>query len=298
MRNHPTGLALLLTLISAWPAGAGPTPGESFTDCAEHCPEMVVVPAGTFRMGSTEAETTREGVPNKYAVWEKPVHTVTIGKPFAVGKYAVTWDEFNAFAKATGFEGKGCYYWNAEDKKVEYGKERDWEEPGFAQTALNQPAVCVSWDDARKYTAWLSERTGQPYRLLSEAEWEYAARAGTATARYWGDAIGAGNTNCGNCGSEWDNKRTAPSGSFKPNPFGLYDMLGNAWQWTADCRNDSYTGAPSAGSVNAHGDCSIRVVRGGSWNYIPWFVRAAFRYRFDTGDRYCNVGFRVARTLP
>jgi formylglycine-generating enzyme required for sulfatase activity len=303
MRTLLIAAALLLTTFAATPhpASAAPQPGETFQDCP-NCPQMVVVPPGRFQMGSTEAETTREGVPNQYAIWEKPVHTVTIPKAFAVGKFAVTWVEFNAFVKETGFTAAGCVWWDAKekdaDKRFKYDEKRDWKDPGFPQTSLIQPVVCVSWEDAQKYVKWLSDKSGQPYRLLSEAEWEYAARAGTTTTRYWGDKIGSGNANCGDCGSSWDLKQTAPSGSFKPNGFGLFDMLGNAWQWTSDCWNESYDGAPVDGSPWTTGNCNLRVLRGGSWGISPGSVRAARRSGFGPGYRYFNAGFRVARTLP
>ncbi len=280
------------------PARAAPGPGETFHDCTPNCPEMVVVPAGTFQMGSSDEETTREAVENEFAVWEKPVHSVTIAKPFAVGKFAVTWAEFNAFAKETGYNTTGCLARDTKAGKYEYDDKKSWKDPGFPQTNLSQPVVCVAWDDAMKYVAWLSAKSGQQYRLLSESEWEFAARAGTMTVRYWGDAIGSGNTNCGDCGSRWDFKQTAPSGSFKPNGFGLYDMVGNAYQWTGDCWNESYDGAPKDGSITTTGDCNRHAVRGGSWLNGSREVRAAHRFRLLTGIRFDNIGFRVARTLP
>ncbi len=295
-------IAILFILSAVWWSGTGAAQaqrqaGEAFRDC-ETCPQMVVVPAGTFQMGSTEAETSREGVPNPFAILEKPVHPVTIPQPFAAAKFAVTWVEFNVFSRDTGTNPLGCWYWDAEAKTAKLDEERSWQFPGFPQTDFSQPVVCVSWDDAKKYTAWLSTKTGQRYRLLTEAEWEYAARAGTKTARYWGNAIGSGNANCAGCGSRWDNKQTAPSGSFRPNAFGLYDMIGNAWQWTEDCWNEGYQAAPTDGTASTTGDCKHLVVRGGSWDYIPGNARAAIRVRLVTGYRDNNGGFRVARTLP
>lgn len=166
--------------------------GAVFRDCPT-CPEMVVIPPGTFQMGSTEAETTREGVPNEYAILEKPVHTVTIPKALAAGKFAVTWVEFAAFSCETGNSPTGCWYWDAKEGKPKLDDKRSWKDPGFLQTSLTQPVVCVSWEDTQQYVKWLSGKTGQAYLLLSEAEWEYAARASTKTARYWGEAIGSGN---------------------------------------------------------------------------------------------------------
>jgi formylglycine-generating enzyme required for sulfatase activity len=156
----------------------------------------------------------------------------------------------------------------------------------------------VNWDDAQAYVAWLSRMTGKTYRLLTEAEWEYAARAGSQAAYSWGDEIGKGNANCDGCGSQWDSKRTAPVGSFAANAFGLHDMHGNVWEWVEDCYHENYNGAPKNGSAwTEEGECSSRVVRGGSWNGYPRYLRAAFRGRFISGDRLPVLGFRVGRTL-
>jgi formylglycine-generating enzyme required for sulfatase activity len=273
-------------------------PGNIFRDCNEVCPEMVVVPAGTFTMGSSSDETTREGVPSQFAAWEKPAHEVRISKPFAIAKYPVSVAEFTAFVQDTGFHSFGCFLWDEKGRKFDLDNEKDWQHPGFAQTDRNQPIVCVSWEDTQKYVEWLSRKTGQAYRLPSEAEWEYAARAGTKTARYWGDEIGSGNANCARCGSKWDNKQTSPVGSFKPNAFGLYDMLGNVFQWTEDCWNESYKGSPTDGSAWTTGDCKTRVVRSGSWNFFSAVERAAYRYGDGAGFRSNVVSFRVVRLLP
>ncbi len=149
----------------------------------------------------------------------------------------------------------------------------------------------------KTYVDWLAKKTGKEYRLLSEAEWEYAARGGTSGAYPWGDEIGNNNANCYACGSQWDYKSTAPVGSFSPNGFGLYDMVGNARQWTLDCWHDSYKEAPSNGSAWTSGDCGRRLVRGSAWNHNPWDLRVAFRLGSPLGDRYSTFGFRLARTL-
>src|SRR5262249_4655014 len=134
----------------------------------------------------------------------------------------------------------------------------------------DKPVVNVTWEDAQQYANWLSMMTGKRYRLLTEAEWEYAARAGRSTGYYWGDQVGSGNANCNGCESQWDNQETAPVGSFKPNDFGLYEMLGNVWQWVQDCYNPSYELAPTDGSAWLKGDCSRRIRRGGGWGYSTW----------------------------
>jgi formylglycine-generating enzyme required for sulfatase activity len=242
---------------------------DSFKECPD-CPEMVVVPAGSFTMGSPPLDTDSFSD-------ERPQHQVTFAKPFAAGKFAVTFVEWDACV-----EGGGCGNYRLDD--------RGW---GRA----SRPVIDVNWEDAKSYAAWLSNKTGKPYRLLSEAEWEYAARAGTATRYFWGDEIGKNLANCKGCGSQWDNNQTAPAGSFAPNAFGLYDMHGNVWQWIEDCRNDSYDGAPRDGSAWTIGDCARRVLRGGSWFNGPRNLRAANRGRDFTGSRSEIIGFRVARTL-
>ena len=228
---------------------------------------MVVIPAGSFTMGSNDYDD------------EKPPHRVNIAKPFAVGKFTVTFAEWDACVASGGCKHKP-------------------EDQGWGRG--NRPVINVSWDDATKeYLPWLSRKTGKTYRLLTEAEWEYAARAGTTTTYSWGNDIGKNQANCDGCGSQWDNKQTAPVGSFKPNAFGLYDMHGNVWQWVQDCWHDTYQGAPTDGSawVTSCTDGSRRVLRGGSWNDIPQDLRAADRNRNSTDGRGDDVGFRLARTL-
>ena len=170
--------------------------------------------------------------------------------------------------------------------------------PGDAGWGRGQhPVINVSWNDAQRYVQWLSKKSKKPYRLLTESEWEYAARAGTQTAYSWGDQIGSGRANCDGCGSQWDNLPTAPVGSFAANAWGLHDMHGNVWEWMEDCWNASYAKAPRNGSAWRSGDCSRHVMRGGSWFNYSSFLRAANRDRYTTGNRYFYLGFRVARTL-
>ncbi len=245
-------------------------PGEAFRDTLRSGgtgPEMVVIPAGSFRMGCVS------GVDCFGA--EKPVHQVTIPQPLAVGKYEVTFAEWDACVSAGG-----CGH-RLEDV---WGRGR-------------HPVMRVSWDEAQAYVRWLSSETGASYRLLSESEWEYAARAGSSTAYSWGNQIGSGRASCDGCGSQWDDSQTAPVGSFSPNAFGLHDMHGNVWEWVQDCWNESYNGAPSNGSAWQAGDCSRRVLRGGSWSYYSGALRSALRVRDTSGNRLIHYGFRVARTL-
>jgi formylglycine-generating enzyme required for sulfatase activity len=231
---------------------------------------MVVLPAGEFMMGSPKDEAG-------HLKTEEPQHRVVFAKPFAVSKLVVTFDQWDACV-AVG----GCT-WNPPDSGLGRGI---------------KPVINVSWDDARQYVAWFSRMTGKTYRLLTEAEFEYAARAGTHTAYSWGDEIGKGNANCDGCGSQWDNLETSPAGSFKPNAFGLSDMHGNVFEWTDDCVHSDYNGAPQDGSAwIADGDCSRRVIRGGSWGRDPRALRAADRDVGATGLRSNGAGFRVGRTL-
>jgi formylglycine-generating enzyme required for sulfatase activity len=243
-------------------------PLASFRECAKDCPEMIVIPPGEFVMGSPESEKDRYDN-------EGPQHRVTIPRRFAVSKFDVTFADWDACA-AVG----GCP--PADDT----GRGRG-----------GNPVINVSWDEAKLYVAWLSRITGQSYRLLSEAEWEYAARGGTTTAYFWGDELGKGNATCFGCGSEWENLGPAPVGSFKPNPFGLYEVLGNVWQWVEDCKHPNYTGAPTDGSVWSGGNCTFHVIRGGAWNYYYQAVRSAFHFWYQTHYRNDGLSFRIARTL-
>ena len=263
-------------------------PGTKFRDCPE-CPELVVVPSGSFMMGSPASEEGRRDN-------EGPVRRVTIAAPFAVGVYEVTRGEFARFVSATGRSvGDSC--WIDEDGEWESRSGRHWRSPGFLLQGDDHPVVYVNWDDARAYVAWLSGETGQRYRLLSESEWEYVARAGTSTRYWWGDGIGRNRANCDGCGSRWDDRGTAPVGSFSANGFGLHDVHGNVYEWVEDCWNDSYAGAPTDGSAWESGDCDRRVLRGGSWSGIPRFLRSANRGRYVSDSRSNLTGFRVARTL-
>ena len=303
MRIRRTLLAFLLigtVLAAAATAAHAAEPAKrEFRDCTD-CPEMVVIPGGRFTMGSPASEAGRFDA-------EGPPHAVSV-RPFALSKYDVTSEEFLVFLRETGYQPAPCdpvlgLAWRSPGRGRAYP-------PGDVQPP-RWPAVCLNWFDAEAYLAWLNSKLrghgataggDGPYRLPSEAEWEYAARAGTTTARRWGDAIGAGNANCNGCGSLWNGRELAPVGSFAPNRFGLYDMLGNVWQWTSDCWNENYVGAPSDGSAWSTGDCHKRVLRGGSWSNVPEFVRSAARSRADAAGRDANyssyAGFHVARTLP
>ena len=249
------------------PSAPLPQPGDTFTDALRggRGPEMVVIPAGSIRMGCVSGLDCYDN--------EKPVHTVMISQSFAVSKYEVTFGDYDRFTYPNRVDDEGL------------GRGR-------------RPIFSVSWNDAKEYVAWLSSQTGQEYRLLTEAEWEYAARAGSTTKYSWGNDIGRNRANCHAqlCGDSFE--YTAPVGSFGANAFGLYDMHGSVWEWVEDCWNDSYTGAPSDGSAWLRGDCGRRLLRGGSWLDGPRNLRSAKRgWSKTTGNRIISNGFRVARTL-
>jgi formylglycine-generating enzyme required for sulfatase activity len=250
---------------------------------------MIVVPAGSFVMGSPPSEKED----SQHNVTVKPFggalgglapktgeeqHNVTVAKPFAVSKFELTFDEWDTCVA------NGDCTWHPSDSGWGRGQ---------------QPVINVSWDDAQQYVAWLAKVTGKAYRLLSEAEYEYAARAGTQTTYPWGDDIGKNNANCAGCGSQWDNRQTAPVGSFSANKFGLYDMVGNVWEWVEDCYHADYNGAPQDGSARTEAaDCSRRVVRGGGWYITPDYLRSAHRdWDQPALGRRFDMGFRVGRTL-
>ncbi len=260
--------------------------GSSFRDC-DACPEMVVLPAGEFVMGSDKVESGH--------LDEKPQRTVKIAKTFSVARFEVTfaqWDACTADGKCPKADDAG------------FGRDRF-------------PAINVSWADAKAYVAWLSAKSGKPYRLLSEAEFEYAARGGTKSAWFWGgNDDKAKACQFANLHDEsgkqahpnyvWSHAlcddgaaENAPTGSYQPNPFGLHDMLGNVREWVEDCHQTGYAGAPDDGSVRPHaGECAKRVVRGGGWVDGPSTARAAYRYSEAEGMRNYQLGFRVARDLP
>ena len=268
--------------------------GHVFRDCPD-CPEMIVVPSGDFMMGSPASEEGRFD-------WEGPMRRVMIGYRFAVGVHEVTRGEFARFVRATNRAmGKSCWIWDGKERKQ---SGINWRNPGFSQ-GDDHPAVCVSWNDAAAYVRWLNQETGKAYRLLSESEWEYVARAGTSTARYWGESASGqcryANGADASTGFDWGvhcndgYAQTAPVGSFRANGFGLHDVLGNVGEWTQDCGRVSYAGTPVDGTAWEHGECGWRVTRGASWQHGPRYLRSANRGK--GGGRVSSVGFRVTRTL-
>ena len=266
--------ALLLGLAAA-PASAQ-TPGGSllakaaqksgkpFKECDE-CPEMVVIPPGNYWMGRDDGKSV-----------ETPAVPVAILKSFALSRFEITWDQWLACVEAGP-----CTHIPSDHH---WGRGR-------------QPIMNITWQDAQDYVGFLRARTGQPYRLPAEAEWEYAARAGTDTFFPWGDEAGTYNANCRKCGTPWDGHGNAPVGTFKPNAFGLYDMHGNVWEWTEDCWSPTHDGAPTIARPSTDGDCERRVIRSGSWYYIPRLMASTYRDRHPAKLFSYNIGIRVARDL-
>lgn len=259
-------LAALALLLAAAGAGAADRqPLEVFRDCPQ-CPELVVLPAGSFVMGANG--------PHKA---ERPAHPVVFARPFAIGKYEVTFDEWQACR-----DDGGCA--------------TDPDDHGWGRG--RRPVINVTHEEARLFAKWLSGKSGRVYRLPTEAEWEYAARAGTTTEFFWGDAVGQNRANCRDCESEWSKKGSGPVGSFPANPWGLHDLHGNVWEWIEDCWNPDHLGAPADGAARLTGDCQRRGIRGGSWYYFSKNSRSAWRFSNDPRVKSYGIGFRVVGEMP
>ncbi len=244
-------------------------PGRVFRDCHE-CPELVVVPAGIFIMGLNGRKKT-----------EKPAHRVNITKPFAMGRYETKFSEWQACV-----DDAGCQR-SPDDHK--------WGRKG-------RPVINVTYYDAMEYLSWISKKTGHTYRLPTEAEWEYANRAGTTTEWWWGDKVGKNKANCKDCKSKWSDGGTlahgsAPVGSFPPNPFGLHDTTANVFEWVQDCWNKTHKGAPQDGSARMQGNCRYRVIRGGSFYYYSKVGKSAYRAKNPPNVKSYWLGFRVLREI-
>jgi formylglycine-generating enzyme required for sulfatase activity len=239
-----------------------PASGES-KDCAA-CPVMVSLTPGSFTMGSNAGDIS-----------ERPPHRVTIGAPFAIGKYNVTVEQWNACVAASA-----CPKLSSENGSV-----------------TNAPARDLSWDEVQQYIKWLSKMTGKPYRLPTEAEWEYAARGGSATTYWWGDQMRKGNTNCKGCGDPWHDEKPENVGTFAANAYGLYDMGGNVWEWVSDCWHSSYKDAPADGRAWDAPGCDMRVIRGGSWREGADYMLVSTRFKYSESVRQSQNGFRVAKDL-
>ena len=290
---------------------------QALTDC-EGCPEMVQLPAGTFMMGTTVDKELKQGMPKPQTGRSLPVHKVTFRKSFAMGKYPVTVAQFRVFVDESGYkpsESCASQYWNDGHFIYEEVRGISWRSPGFAQTDRH-PVVCVNGEDAEAYAAWLSRETGKLYSVPSEAQYEYGLRAGTTTDFFWGtderspvaceysnqpdfaqaDVMGSvprGPQYRFQCNDGY--AFTAPVGTYKPNPWGLHDMQGNIWEWTADCMNETYQGAPTDGSAWRTGDCDARPTRGGSFGNAAISAYAAIRAPRNVGYVGHAWGFRVVR---
>jgi formylglycine-generating enzyme len=266
-------------------------------------------------MGATGDEQRREGVPGPMAATERPRHPVTISRALAVGRFEVTRAEYAAFRAAEPGDGQfGCDVFDPATRRWSLRDDRSWRDPGFVQDDRH-PAVCINWGDAHSYVIWLSRISGKRYRLPSEAEWEYFARAGTRTARYWGEARDAACdhanvsdlTRADAQGIDTAPEvsfqcrdgvvQTAPVGQHPPNGFGLFDVQGNVWEWLQDCYTPDHAGAPSGGAARTDGDCSKRMDRGGSWVNSPKYLRSAARHADLATRRNDVLGLRIVREL-
>jgi formylglycine-generating enzyme required for sulfatase activity len=246
------------------PAPSGkPAALAEVKDCPA-CPTLVYLFPGSFTMGSDSGDPS-----------EKPAHNVKVDTPFAIGKYEVTVEEWNACVEAGACQRVGQ----------------------SASPTPKAPIRDVSWDDAQQYLTWLSTSSGKPYRLPSEAEWEYAARGGTSTRYWWGDQMATGNANCRDCGPPWRSEGPADAGSFAANPNGLYDMNGSVWEWVGDCWHSSFRGSPADGKAWDEPNCSVRVLRGGSWREAAAYMASSTRFKADAAERHSQNGFRVARDV-
>lgn len=296
--------------------------GTPFKDCREDfCPELVVIPKGEFLMGGNLKEQEQQQPSPQSRPWELPQHQVTIQQPFAMSAYETTVQQFQAFQKETGWEVRGCRNWEVRNNTfgMYYREDLSPSHVGYEQ-GPKDPVVCVRREDGQAFAAWLSQKTGQKYRLPTEAEFEYALRGGTTTAFFWGDDLNRTQA-CQfanvldqstvnaipqvkswavfNCNDGYG--YTAPVGSFKPNPFGLYDMSANAREWVEDCWHENYVGAPSTDKVwgkENNGECHFPVLRGGSWIYNVPNVRSAYRNAYLSSQARSNMwGFRVVRDI-
>ncbi|CAN7374301.1 formylglycine-generating enzyme family protein [Massilia sp. LjRoot122] len=249
---------------AAVPARTAPAKaGAEIKDCPA-CPLLVSLPAGSFTMGNNASDPS-----------ETPAHPVTIGAPFAIGKTEVTVQQWNACVTA-----RAC--------------------PAVAQpagTTATAPVRDVSWDDAQQYVKWLATASGKPYRLPTEAEWEFAARGGTATAYWWGAQMQTGKANCKECGQPWSDAAPASVGSYPANPYGLHDTSGSVWEWVSDCWHNNYKDAPADGRAWDGPNCRVRVIRGGSWREGSAYMVTSTRFKYDASVRQLQNGFRVARSL-
>ena len=310
---HQLLILLWATAVAVAPAWAADNPAAAAgaPRACDVCPEMVSLPGGEFTMGSAPGQPERDDD-------ESPPRRVQV-KQFALGKTEVTVLQWRQFVQASGYlteaerqvQAAGCFTWEPDDTEWAWRAGRNWRDPGWRQKD-SEPVVCISWNDAQAYLRWLAQHSGMPgWRLPSEAEWEYAARAGSTTRRPWGDEAGAvcahangADRTAGPRGRAWSEPAAcsdghwyaAPVASYRPNAWGLHDMLGNVWEWVQDCYGP-YASAPSDGSAHQASACPGRVVRGGAWDDPPAVLRSAERFWLGQVNRNNNIGLRIARTL-
>ena len=271
MRLNISKLLISLAVLGVTLTGAAcaqsitPSRYGGIKDC-DACPELSFIPTGTFTMGN-------DG-PHKF---ERPAHSVTFDEPFAIAMFETTFDEWQAC-----FDDGACGEKMPDDHHWGMG---------------SRPVINITWAEANTYVAWLSEKTGKTYRLPTEAEWEYAARAGTTGEFWWGDQVGKSKANCRDCGVKISHQ-SEPVDSFAANPWGLYNVHGNVWEWVQDCWNPTHVGAPTDGTARLEGDCRQRVMRSGSWYYFSKNIRSAWRFKNDGRVKSYGIGFRVLRELP
>lgn len=305
-------LALSSTSINAAPEA---TKAQAFSDCRD-CPDMVKIPAGSATLGSSAQERAETGIIPLFGDREGPIYTVTFAKPYAIGRTEITRGQYRVFVKETKRpDPASCGV--HEPKGDTWGPQPgyNWRKPDFEQDD-SHPVVCISYDDATAYAAWLSKKTGKSYRLPSDAEWEYAARGGTSTRWYWGDAPEAGcaTANLLSSGTlaklDWPKSLadrfvcssprsfTVPVASYPANPFGLFDMAGNAFEWSADCNSPDNSDAHQDGSARTTGQCDRHYLKGGAFHTPFWLTRPAVRGAPLPSDIHMfAVGFRVARSI-
>jgi len=311
----PLSVPVAAAPVAPAPAALAQVAPVTFHDCAD-CPEMVAIPAGSIDIGSTPEERSNAGTPAMFGDREGPVVKVTIARPYALGRTEVTRKMYAAFiADTRRVDPAGCGIHDAAKDSWSPQPGYNWHNPGFAQ-GDDHPVVCVSFDDAAAYAAWLSHKTGKRYTLPSEVQWEYAARGGTRTAWYWGDAMetgcdkanilssgmvaafGSPNSMAGRVVCNAAHTFTTPVASYAPNPFGLYDMIGNAFEWVADCYADSHVATPTDGSANVQSGCTRHFLKGGAFHTPLWLTRSAVRGNPIPADLHMfTIGFRVARVI-
>jgi formylglycine-generating enzyme required for sulfatase activity len=305
-RSHPAIAAsrIMAGIALAVAACTQPQERDALSECPE-CPTMIRIPAGSFAMGTAEKNLVLNPRSGKLNTNETPQHDVTFAEAFWLSQHEITVEQFAAFSEASGYVAAGgCLRLDRETLKLTTDENSNWQNPGFEQQA-DEPVVCVSFLDAAAYANWLSDKTGQPYHVPTEAQWEYATRAGSAARFFWGDNPQDGcefanvrkpaDSDENACDDGFDG--IAPAGSLRANTFGVHDMLGNVWEWTMDCSHPNYEGAPVDGSAWLEDkDCLFRIIRGGSYSNPVTRSGSAIRAGRPQSGTAPNLGFRIARS--